>query len=81
MIGTGFTPASAENMLGSLSLARCAFHPRERGEHHGLDFSIIEPWVSPPRARRTYDEDAVAVLAYRFTPASAENTLTDLRLC
>ena len=34
LIGTGFTPASAENILACAGrLRRDGFHPRERGEH------------------------------------------------
>ena len=49
-------------------------HPRERGEHGGIEFGKLHMHGSSPRARGTHQARRGVGVAQRFIPASAGNT-------
>ncbi len=72
-----FIPAGAGNTRRTGGqTARCAVHPRWRGEHQKQEISRNDQTGSSPLARGTLGRRGAALGGYRFIPAGAGNTAT-----
>ncbi len=70
-----FIPAGAGNTFRSaVAASPSPVHPRRRGEHSGIEISLLAAGGSSPQARGTRPGGCPACSCRRFIPAGAGNT-------